>query len=300
MIPLKEKILGSLLGLNVGDALGAPFEFKKRGSFEFLGEYSSGGEFNLPRGYWTDDSSLALCIVDSILDKKKIDYKNHMNLYLKWWKDGLNSSTGTCFDIGNTTKKSLERFCKNKVVFAGEETDSATNGAIMRMAPIILFHHDNLNCAIEASILESKLTHGNPECVEACIVLSYVLYMILAGKNKKEIFRFHHLERKLQTRFNNILNSNFIENQYEHLSALGMAYETLISALYAFLKYETYIDGLKFLINLGDDTDTVAAVYGQMAGAYYGIGGIPENLLHDLYNSKNLEKRYEHFWEIIK
>jgi ADP-ribosyl-[dinitrogen reductase] hydrolase len=300
MILLKDRILGSLFGLNIGDALGAPFEFKKKGSFEFLGEYSSGGEFNLPKGYWTDDSSLALCIVDSFLDKRKIDYKNHMNLYLKWWRNGFNSSTGVCFDIGNTTKKSLEKFFKEKIIFAGLENDPPTNGAIMRMAPIILYHHKCLNSAIEASVLESKLTHGNPECLEASIILSYVIYMILAGKEKNEIFRFHHLEKKIKTRFKNILSSELLESQREKLNGLGMAYETLVSALYAFLKYDNYLDGLTFVINLGDDTDTVGAVYGQIAGAYYGINGIPSNLILDLYSYKKLEIKYEQFWEIIK
>ena len=109
MSHFENRIYGSILGLAIGDAFGAPVEFKARGTYPKVVEYMPGGEFNLPKGYWTDDTSLALCIIDSINKTKSFDLKSQMYNFRKWWHEGFMSSTGFCFDIGNTTKKALTK-----------------------------------------------------------------------------------------------------------------------------------------------------------------------------------------------
>jgi ADP-ribosyl-[dinitrogen reductase] hydrolase len=223
-----------------------------------------------------------------------------MNNFLKWWHHGYLSSTGFCFDIGNTTKAALDRFQKENVVFAGNEADPATNGAIMRLAPVPIYFHKNLKLAISQSVLHTKTTHGATECLEASALLAYVLYFILEGKTKNEILKFIHFEEKLTTQVKEIKFGQYKNKTADEISGLGSAYFTLEAAFYAFYKYDNFYDGLVFVVNLGDDTDTVGAVYGQIAGAYYGIDYIPVNLKEKLYDLEMIEAMTAKFLEKIK
>lgn len=294
-----NRVYGSLFGLFVGDALGAPVEFKKRGSYSHHTKYLSGGEFNLAPGQWTDDTSLALCIIDSIITTKKFDLKNQIEHFIRWWKFGENSSTGFCFDIGNTTKKGLQRYLDFGNPLGGSELDPATNGAIMRLSPVPLFFRNSLNDSIKNSILQTQTTHGALESIEASVILAYVIYFILEEKSKEEILKFTHLEYKLMTSINDLKDGKYKNKSESEINGNGLAYNTLEAALYAFYKFNNFIDGLIFVVNLGDDTDTVGAVYGQIAGAYYGIQSIPDYYLENLYAREHLENKVRNFLEII-
>jgi len=300
MSEFENKIYGSILGLAIGDAFGAPVEFKARGSYPKVTEYQAGGEFNLPKGYWTDDTSLALCILDSINRTHTFDLKSQMLNFRKWWHDGFMSSTGFCFDIGNTTKKALARFEKENVVLAGLETDPATNGAIMRLAPVSFYFHHSFNDAIKYSMLHTATTHGALESKEASAVLTYVLLMTLQGKSKNEILKFTHFEYLLQSRIKEIQLGSFKNKSENEISGKGLAYDTLEAALYSFYHSENFIDGLIIAVNLGDDTDTVGAVYGQIAGAYYGLKAIPTELVLNLHEMNKIMTMTKEYLEIIK
>lgn len=300
MSEFENKIYGSILGLAIGDAFGAPVEFKARGSYPKVTEYQAGGEFNLPKGYWTDDTSLALCIIDSINHTKKFDLNSQMNNFRRWWHDGFMSSTGFCFDIGNTTKKSLAHFEKTDEVFAGLESDPATNGAIMRLAPVSFYFHHSLKDAIKYSMLHTSTTHAAKEACEASAILTYVLHMSLAGKSKNEILKFTHFEYKLNTRINEIKNGSFKNKTEVEISGKGLAFDTLEAALYAFYHSENFLDGLIIAVNLGDDTDTVGAVYGQIAGAFYGLQAIPMDLVTNLHEMNKIMIMIKKYLEIIK
>ena len=300
MTLFEDKIYGSIIGLSIGDAFGAPVEFKARGTFPKVTEYQAGGEFNLPKGYWTDDTSLALCILESINRTKKFDLKSQMENFRRWWRDGFMSSTGFCFDIGNTTKKALSRFETEGKVYAGMETDPATNGALMRLAPVCFYFHKSLNQSMIHSMNHTRTTHAALESVEASALLSYILLMTLQAKSKDQILKFTHFEYKLQSRINEIKNGSFKIKKESEISGKGLAFDTLEAALFSFYHSDNFLDGLIIAVNLGDDTDTVGAVYGQIAGAYYGLKKIPNTMVTDLHQMSLLMKMIKEFLEIIK
>lgn len=296
---LEDKMLGSLFGLCVGDALGAPVEFKAKGTYPHISTYLPGGEFNLKAGQWTDDTSLALCIVDSINKKNEFDINHQAEQFINWWKNGYLSSTGFCFDIGNTTKASLQNILDSHNPLGGRVDNPATNGAIMRLAPVPIYFYQNLNKTYHYSKLNTLITHGAEESIEASLLLSYIIHMALQGKSKNEILRFHHFEPKLYTKIALIKNGNFKSIDENILDGKGLAYNTLLSAVYAFYHFDNFIDGLIFCVNLGDDTDTVGAVYGQMAGSLYGQSSIPNYYLENLYDYNLLNTMFRKFLENV-
>ncbi len=261
-----NQVLGSLLGLAVGDALGAPVEFKPRGSFPLVTDYQDGGEFNLKAGQWTDDTSLMLCLLNSFIEKKEFDLQDQMNLFMKWWKEGYMSSTEVCFDIGNTTKASLSRYEENGNPLAGDINDKASNGALMRLAPVPLFFHQNMTEALNYTALQSQSTHAPLECVESAKILAYVLVSLLNGESKKDVLSFKNYKETVSEKFRPLIKGEIFSYSKESINAEGLAYNTLEAALFSFWHFDNFFDGLSFAVNLGDDSDTVGAVYGQIAG----------------------------------
>ena len=153
------------LGLAIGDALGAPVEFMPPGTFEPVKGFRSGGRFNLDPGQWTDDTSMALCLAESLIECNGFDPKDQMDRYLKWVKDGYLSSTGYCFDIGQTCSRALANYRFTGDPFSGPTHErSAGNGSLMRLAPIPLFYFNDPEKAIYYAGESSRTTHerGRP------------------------------------------------------------------------------------------------------------------------------------------
>lgn len=166
----KERDLfrGALLGLAIGDALGTTVEFSERGTFEPMTDIIGGGPFNLKAGEWTDDTSMALCLAESLIAQNGMNLSDQLELYLSWWKMGHNSVTGRCFDIGYTVKSALESYWSNNESYSGScHPDTAGNGSIMRLAPVPMFYASNRTQAILQAGESSKTTHGAAECVDA-------------------------------------------------------------------------------------------------------------------------------------
>ena len=274
MISRKNRYLGAMLGLAVGDALGAPVEFKERGSYPPVTQMEAGGPFNLQKGQWTDDTSLALCLGLSLVEKNGFDPYDQIERYIRWFREGYMSCTGNCFDIGNTTKAALLRYEEKKDIYAGSVDDPPTNGSLMRLAPVPLFYFNNLSDAIKYAGLSSKVTHAPLSCIKSCEDLARYIYRALEGKSKTEIFMDSPIDFK---------------KTYQQVSGKGTAIECLEGAMWCFYHSETFDEGVKLAVNLGDDTDTTAAVFGQIAGSFYGVEGIPEYLLIDLWDKKLIE-----------
>ena len=164
---LTERYRATLLGLACGDAVGTRAEFQPRGSFAPLTDMVGGGPFNLKPGQWTDDTSMALCLAESLLNKKGFDAADQMGRYLNWWQSGYLSSTGECFDIGMTVREALTRYLENSQPFAGS-TDpyTAGNGSLMRLAPIVLYYFPDPERIRRFSADSSRTTHAAPEALE--------------------------------------------------------------------------------------------------------------------------------------
>jgi ADP-ribosylglycohydrolase/polymorphic toxin system DSP-PTPase phosphatase-like protein len=184
---VRDRYRGALLGLAVGDALGTTLEFKAPGTFKPITDMIGGGPFALQPGQWTDDTAMALCLAESLIEKHGFDPKDQMDRYRRWWKEGYLSSTGTCFDIGVTVRKSLESYLRTGEPFAGS-TDpfTAGNGSLMRLAAVPLAFRANVELAIHNAGESSRTTHGAPAAVDACRYFAGLLLGALGGRSKEE------------------------------------------------------------------------------------------------------------------
>ncbi|YCM46197.1 ADP-ribosylglycohydrolase family protein [Verrucomicrobiaceae bacterium 227] len=282
--PPKDKFRGALLGLACGDALGTTVEFKPRGTFEPLTDIVGGGPFGLEPGQWTDDTSMALCLVESLLAHKGMNLEDQLERYLGWWKHGDNSVTGECFDIGTATSISLSVFESNGETHAGSHDPStAGNGSIMRLAPVPLFfagsEEDTLlkNCE-----LSSVTTHRALECLHACRLFGLLIRNALSAKTKEEIFVTSDHFSNAPTSIKQIADRTYREKSHLDIRGSGYVVESLEAALWAFESTSTFEEGALKAVNLGDDADTTGAVFGQIAGAFYGEKGIPNHWLNKL------------------
>ena len=283
-----DKAQGALIGLAIGDALGTTLEFSSRKRAQNAEvEMVGGGPFSLPPGYWTDDTSMALCLADSLIEKD-FDPNDQMNRYLQWYESGYRSSTGKCFDIGRTTLRSLALYKKTANPECGVSGESdAGNGSIMRLAPIAIWSFKyGLKQTIDYAVTSSKTTHGSQECLDACAYLSEILYWALGGETKETILApKSDPAQSITTKV-----SDFYNLTPNNAPNTGYVVDTLKSALWAFEATDDFESGMKKVIRLGGDADTIGAVYGQVAGAYYGLDRIPKRWKEKLYLSNEILK----------
>lgn len=272
---IRDRTIGSLIGLAVGDAMGAPYEFQPSG-YKVTDHYITGGVHNVSTGEWTDDTSMALCLAQSLIDCKGFDAKDQMDKYLSWSHDGYFCTRKQCFDIGNTVSSALQRYIKIQDPYSGMEGDSNSgNGSLMRIAPIALMYRNNKDELITYAAKSSQTTHKSQLAVDACIVYAQLIASAINGASKEELLSKEFINREdIREEILQIIDGSYKEEK--EFKATGYVIHTFESALMAFYKYDNFEDGLLHVISLGDDTDTVGAVYGQLAGAYYGYKAINE------------------------
>ncbi|CAI8003393.1 ADP-ribosylarginine hydrolase Tri1 [Geodia barretti] len=258
--PELDRYRGALLGLAVGDALGVPVEFMRPGTFDPITEMVGGGPHGLMPGEWTDDTSMALCLAESLIERQGFDAVDQLQRYVRWWRNGHLSSTGLCFDIGITTQAALESFQSTGEPAGLTSLDSAGNGSIMRLAPVPMFYALSMPDAVEFAARSSATTHASEEAVSACRYLAAVIVKALWGSSKEEI----------------------LAPAPPQIRGSGYVVESLEAALWAFHNSDSFADGLSMAVNLGEDSDTTGAVYGQVAGAFYGAHTIPQKWLNTL------------------
>jgi len=281
---VKDRYRGSLLGLAVGDAVGTTLEFREPGSFAPLDDLVGGGPFGLKPGEWTDDTSMALCLAASLVERKGFDARDQMERYLRWRNEGYMSSNGWCFDIGGTVSASLSRFEQTGDPFAGSTYPrTAGNGSIMRLAPVPLFYAGNPSEAIEKAAESSRTTHAAPTAVDACRYLAALIVGALHGATKEELLssRYNPIpdywqQYPLVSEIDEVATGSFKQRQPPEIRGTGYVVNSLEAALWAFYHSVSLREGCLLAVNLGDDADTTGAVYGQLAGAFYGEQGVPQ------------------------
>lgn len=287
---LKNKFQGTMLGLATGDALGTTVEFKSRGSFTPVTDMVGGGFFQLKPGQWTDDTSMCLCLAESLLECQGMNLTDQLDRYVAWWRNGVNSVTGHCFDIGNTVRSALENYLSNGNPIAGSiDPQSAGNGSIMRLAPVPLYYANNSYKAVAYSAESSRTTHGAPEAVDACRILATIIISFLDGYSKDDTLTKEHILKfggidgdSLSPGLQAIVHEEFKGLHQDFICGTGYVVKSLEAALWAFWETTTFEEGALLAVNLGDDADTTGAIYGQIAGAYYGEEGIPNQWLEKL------------------
>ncbi len=289
-----DRYRGCLLGLAIGDALGTSVEFQPRGTFLPLTDMIGGGAFNLKPGQWTDDTSMALCLAESLMEKKGFDPFDQMMRYLDWYQNGYRSSTGKCFDIGNTTRQALERFRVSGNPNRGStHPSSAGNGSLMRLAPVPMYYAPNRAKARLYAGKSSRTTHGAQECVDACKLLAEMLVSALAGMDKETILFEASFAGLASAKISAIAKGEYKAKTAQHIRGNGYVVDALEAALWCFWTTETFSEAVLTAANLGEDADTTAAICGQVAGAYYGQAGIPIPWLKKLYGRDEISELAE-------
>lgn len=279
----QNRFRGCLLGLAAGDAVGTTVEFIPRGSFPKMTDMVGGGPFHLKAGQWTDDTSMALCLATSLIEKKGFDPADQMDRYWDWYKNGYMSSTGICFDIGNTVRYALDRYHRTRNPFSGSDSpNSAGNGSLMRLASITVFYFPDLEKIVHFAGESSRTTHGALECIEACQLFAEMIYLALSGYSRDQIL-FDTKVKISSPKINAIADGSYSPKSIAQIRGTGYVVESLEAALWCFYQTDTFESAILQAANLGDDADTTAAICGQIAGAFYGEAGIPDTWLNKLH-----------------
>ena len=300
-----DRYRGCLVGLAVGDALGTTVEFKQPGSFPPVQDMVGGGSFELQPGQWTDDTSMALCLTESLLECDGFDPRDQLGRYVRWYRTGYLSSTGRCFDIGNTVRRALETFERTGEPYAGPaDPDSAGNGSLMRLAPVPMFYADDLDAAVARSAESSRTTHQAPESVDACRLLGGLIVLALRGTSKEELLGTEPpalaaiwRDQPLCPRIAEIAAGSFRRKSPPAIRGSGYVVHTLEAALWAVHHAHSFRDGALLAVNLGEDADTTGAVYGQLAGALFGLSGIPNAWIERLAMRETILSYTERLWD---
>ena len=279
----RDRFRGCLLGLAAGDALGTTLEFKAPGTFAPIDDMIGGGPFQLEPGQWTDDTSMALCLATSLIEQGGFDARDQMERYVRWSREGYLSSTGRCFDIGNTVSDALSRFERDGNPYAGStHRQSAGNGSLMRLAPVPMYFAADAAEAVRKAADSSRTTHGAREAVDACRYFAGLLVGALEGVDKETLLSRAYCpvegswEREpLAKTIAAIAHGSFKERTPPAIKGTGYVVPSLEAALWAFHRSQDFREGALLAVNLGDDADTTGAIYGQIAGAVYGVEGIP-------------------------
>lgn len=278
----QDRSKGCLVGLAVGDAIGTTLEFRPPGTFKPITDMVGGGHFCLKKGYWTDDTSMALCLGHSLVESQGFDANDQMQRYCDWLDNGYMSSIGTCFDVGVSVSSALRRFQKSGEPFSGSKARwSSGNGSIMRLAPIPIFYQYQPPQAMHFGGESSRTTHASPLCIDACRYLSLLLVNLLQGVDKSAVLSLDYQPQTDELAL--IMAGDFAHKSYESLTGSGYVIESLESALWCFLNTDSLEACVLAAANLGNDADTTAAIAGQLAGAYYGHQGIRQDWLLALH-----------------
>nr|WP_321182271.1 ADP-ribosylglycohydrolase family protein [Methylobacterium sp. Leaf122] len=301
----RDRAIGALVGLAVGDAIGTTVEFEQRGSFDPVTDMVGGGPFDLRPGEWTDDTSMTLALGESLIACGGLDERDLLRQFLRWFHDGENSVKGYCFDIGNATAAALRAFYETGDIHAASADprnggngsimrlapvavrlwndpdklrDAARqqsgNGSIMRLAPVAVRLWNDPDKLRDAARQQSATTHPAAEPVDASEALALLLANAIRGMPLTDLLSASYgpYTPKVQA----VVDGSWRGKHRDAIRSSGYVIDTLEAAIWAIGSSGTFEESVLRAVNLGDDSDSVGAVAGQIAGAFYGLSGIPE------------------------
>jgi len=286
--PLLDQIAGCFVGLAIGDALGAPVEFCRRGMFPEVTAYREGGKFNLPSGAWTDDTAMALCLADSLIKNDGLNPNDLLECFCEWASDGVNTSTGIAVGIGQNTLRTLGSYKRDGLLEAkafGSKNDG--NGSIMRLASVPCTYAFDIEAGNSVARAQSKTTHASTLAEECSHYLNELITHLFQGRSLDEA-------RTLMSKqpwSDPLAYSLLIELKGLDAGAIrssGYVIDTLQAAIWAVQTTQSFEAAVLKAVNLGDDADTVGAVTGQIAGAMYGYSKVPKALKEGLIDERKL------------
>jgi ADP-ribosyl-[dinitrogen reductase] hydrolase len=296
---LRDRFRGALLGLAVGDALGAPLEFlPPRDPQHYVTDMVGGGWLRLAPGEWTDDTQLTLATVESLLARQVFDPDDIARRFVSWYEAHPP-------DIGNHTRRVLEAIRNGtpweqaSLEATRTAPDNAPNGSLMRCAPLALFFYRNPEFVATLSPVLSRITHAHPDCENACVLLNVAISLVLGGQE-----RVAAIKSALSAcpDASNGLSDRVARAMQPHndTAPTGWVLATLEVALWTFLHTSSFESALVMVVNRGEDADTAGAVTGALAGAYYGLSGIPNRWLESLQGRDRLLDHADRLLELAQ
>lgn len=298
--------INGILGLTVGDALGVPAEFKSREELKRypITDMIGNGTYNVPAGTWSDDTSMTLATMDSIIEKQTIDVNDMASKFLKWYRNAEYTPNNECFDIGSTTLQALAKFelkLEDASNCGGSAEYNNGNGSLMRIFPIAYYiYYKNItnNQEIYRIIKDvSSITHAHEISILGCYI--YVKYVIELLKGVDKIQAYKNIQKEdyslfsdyAVSKYTRIIRDDIASVSVDDISSSGYVVSTLEAVFWLFLNAEDYNTTILKAVNLGDDTDTVGAILGGLLGIEYGADNIKESW-------KNQLKRYDYIVDL--
>lgn len=308
-----NNVKGCFLGLAVGDALGVPVEFRNRTTLRRnpVREMTGYGAWNQPPGTWSDDSSMAFCVAESLLNGYNIN--DMANRFVKWMTEGYWGAHHEVFDVGGTTRSALTRVQRGEnPLFSGDfEEESNGNGSLMRIAPAAIYFAGEHDTALLEKMTElSGITHRHFRSVFSCFIFSKFIANIISVRNKEEAF--FNLQKQIQgfvkaknfyqpelDNFSRVIHGSLSALDESEISSSGYVLHTLEASIWCFLNTSSYEESVLRAVNLGGDTDTTACVTGALAGLYYGVDQIPSRWINTLARKSDIGNLAAEFYQCI-
>lgn len=270
----RDRAIGAMLGLAVGDAVGATLEFRRRDSYPPLTDMIGGGPFRLAPGEWTDDTAMAIGLAEALLSPSGFAETDLMSRFVDWRDNGAYSCAGKCIDIGLTVSAALRRYKRDGNPIAGSSAaNSAGNGSLMRLSPVAVRHWTDRSRLREIAARQSRTTHGAAEAVDACVGFAEILADAIAGEPRSRVMRSRKMGH--HHRITAILEGEWRNKHRGEIGSSGHVAHSLEAALWCVARSGTFEQAVLRAANLGEDADTTAAITGQLAGALYGASAIP-------------------------
>ena len=308
------KIEDGIIGFAIGDAMGVPVEFISRKELLLnpVTEMLEYGTYNMSKGCWSDDTSMTLATMDSIIHEKCINTDDMAVKFLKWYRNAEYTATGKVFDIGTTTQQSLIKFERKYDVASncgGEREFDNGNGSLMRMLPLAYYcFSKNLKDKkiIDITNRVSSITHKHQTSILGCYIYIRFAMELL---NKKDIFQayqeikeldYSYFESNIISKYERILNNDIVFYNIEKIKSSGYVVDTLESVFWSLLNTNSFDKAIIKAVNLGGDTDTIGACVGGLAGVYYGVESINKEWKNNLIKYDYIMRICKEFEEALQ
>ncbi|AIK40050.1 ADP-ribosylglycohydrolase family protein [Bacillus pseudomycoides] len=306
---IKKRVLPTLYGGILGDLMGVPVEFKQRGSFH-IQDIVGYGTYNQPPGTWSDDTSLTLCLIENIMEEGTTE--SLLEKFVQYQDEGYYTPFGKMFDIGNATAEAIRRFKEGTSPdkCGGDSEYDNGNGAIMRISPLVFLLHNEFDFVKKTEVIKkyTEITHAHPRSIVGSIIYIELLLRLYHNnsleKSIKEIlelfnenFNVNHLYRKELKRYMRIFSKDFFNIPEKEILSGGYVVQTLEAAIWCLGNSATFKEAVLKAVNLGEDTDTVAAITGALAGMYYKMDNIPEEWLKKIARKKDIDELIGEFYK---
>ena len=307
------KVKNGIIGFVVGDTIGVPVEFNSRERLLLnpVTEMLEYGTHNMPKGCWSDDTSMTLATMDSIIKCKEINTNDMADRFIKWYRNGEYTATGIMFDIGTTTKQALIKYQRGIDIASkcgGEREYDNGNGSIMRMLPIAYYCY--LKSLEDTEILKivkevSSITHRHQISILGCYIYVRLAMELLKGKELLQAYQeikkldYSYFTEDTIYKYERILNNDIGLYNINDISSNGYIVSTLEATLWTLINSKSFNETIIKAINLGEDTDTVGACVGGLAGIYYGIENINQKWKDNILRYDYIINMCNEFEEII-